>query len=111
MKEAKMFGIIYLITNAINDKKYVGQTIKSLKRRSNAHKRDAFKYQSSLPLHRAMRKYGIENFNNAKLKEQDVLEIRKAVQNGTSRKSLAKQYNINYNQICKIINKQRWKHV
>jgi group I intron endonuclease len=57
-----MCGSIYLIINLINDKKYVGQTIQKGKRRLNAHKRDAIKYKSQLPIHRAIRKYGIENF-------------------------------------------------
>jgi hypothetical protein len=56
-----MFGIIYLITNVVSSKKYVGQTTITFKRRYGAHKRAAFIYQSQLPLHRAMRKYGIDN--------------------------------------------------
>jgi len=53
---------IYLITNLVNGKNYVGQTVQQINRRFSAHKRSAFKYESFLPLHRAMRKYGIDNF-------------------------------------------------
>lgn len=66
-----MLGRIYLIMNIINDKKYVGQTIQNGKRRFHAHKRVALKEKSQLPLHRAIRKYGIENFRYEILEECD----------------------------------------
>jgi len=50
-----MLGRIYLITNIVNDKKYIGQTVQNGRRRFLAHKRAAFKYQSPLPIHRAVR--------------------------------------------------------
>ena len=53
-------GYIYTITNKINNKKYVGQTINPQKRWSR-HKLDA--QESDQCLYRAMRKYGIENFD------------------------------------------------
>jgi group I intron endonuclease len=64
-----MLGRIYLITNTSNGKKYVGQTVQSGRRRFLSHKRSAFKYQSSLPIHRAIRKYGIDNFRYEVLEE------------------------------------------
>lgn len=52
--------VIYKITNTINKKVYVGQTIRPLKKRWWEHKKKS--QQSDLPLYRAMRKYGKENF-------------------------------------------------
>lgn len=50
-------GVIYLATNLINGNKYVGQTNNFL-RRKNEHK-----YSSNLTyFHRAIRKYGFNNF-------------------------------------------------
>jgi len=58
-----MNGKIYVITCLINNKKYVGQTIQSLKIRWNKHINCNWnKKNSYLPLQRAFKKYGIENF-------------------------------------------------
>ena len=60
--------VIYLITNIIDGKYYVGKTCASLKRRWNDHRslnRRTFpdgKYKSNTYLSRSMRKYGNENF-------------------------------------------------
>lgn len=54
-------GLIYKITNKINNKVYIGQTTRPLKDRWNQHKSDIYKFDSALYL--AMRKYGIENFS------------------------------------------------
>lgn len=54
-------GIIYLITNTVNGKQYVGQTLQSLKRRWQSH-RAAVSGASDLAIHRAIRKYGHESF-------------------------------------------------
>ena len=51
---------IYTITNMINGKKYVGQTIQSLASRWNNHKQDT--KCPNFVIHIAMDKYGIENF-------------------------------------------------
>ena len=53
--------IIYKITNKINGKIYIGQTVKSLKERWGQHHRQA-SYGCNLALHNAIRKYGKENF-------------------------------------------------
>jgi group I intron endonuclease len=55
-------GVIYLITNTTNGKLYVGQTIKKLERRWNLHRSTALRGRSSQALHRAIVKYGAENF-------------------------------------------------
>lgn len=51
--------IIYKITNKINGKVYIGQTIQSIKRRWNEH---CGKENYCRLLHRAIQKYGKENF-------------------------------------------------
>lgn len=53
--------IIYKITNQINGKIYIGQTIKSLQHRKAQHIKAAEKGVDR-HLYRAMRKYGIDNF-------------------------------------------------
>lgn len=58
-------GIIYLIVNNINGKKYVGQTTKSLEKRWYDHCY-ANKKRKNL-LHKAIDKYGKENFTIAQL--------------------------------------------
>lgn len=52
------YGYIYKITNLINNKIYIGQTICSLKRRWNKHIHDG----GCVYLHSAILKYGKENF-------------------------------------------------
>ena len=65
------FNCIYCYTNKINGKKYVGQTI-NFNTRHQQHCYNSF-YENSidynLPFHRAIRKYGIENFEINILKE------------------------------------------
>jgi group I intron endonuclease len=54
--------IIYMITNTINDKVYIGKTVHTIAYRWSQHKNGA-KYGSVTHLHKAMRKYGVENFS------------------------------------------------
>lgn len=54
--------VVYKIHNTINNKIYVGITRQSLGIRWSQHKHNAFHKKSNLPLYKAMRKYGIENF-------------------------------------------------
>lgn len=57
-----MKGHIYLITNNVNRKGYVGKTEGTIAHRFAQHKHDS-KIESKSPLYRAFRKYGIENFS------------------------------------------------
>lgn len=56
-----MYGVIYVIENKVNGKKYVGQTTQKLKRRFNAHIY-ASKNKKGIPLYNAIQKYGQECF-------------------------------------------------
>lgn len=58
-------GYIYKITNLVNNKIYVGQTLQSIQNRWNQHISTAFKENSSdkYAIHYAIRKYGIKNFS------------------------------------------------
>jgi len=54
---------IYKITNLINNKSYIGQTSTSIQKRFQGHILDSHKENlKNRPLYRAMRKYGVENF-------------------------------------------------
>jgi len=59
---------IYLVTNVVNGKVYVGQTTGTIKERWSCHRRDA-RRDSPFPLHRAIRKYGIKSFDISVLAE------------------------------------------
>lgn len=62
---------IYKITNLCNGKVYIGQS-QNILRRFRRHKEESCRETSKsydLPLYRAMRKYGIENFNFEILEE------------------------------------------
>lgn len=51
--------IVYLITNKVNGKRYVGQTVRSLEERWKDHCR----VKDDNYFHRAIHKYGVENFS------------------------------------------------
>ena len=56
------YGIIYKVTNNVNGKIYVGQTIRDLHQRVNEHFYTAAREKDTSPFYRAIRKYGRENF-------------------------------------------------
>lgn len=66
-----MFGIVYKITNMLNNKIYIGQTTKSLGLRWGQHRRASLSYGSNYPLYKAIRLYGIENFKIEKIDVAD----------------------------------------
>jgi len=53
---------IYQITNQVNGKIYIGQTIRTLEQRKAQHIRDTFTNNSQCVIHRAIKKYGIDKF-------------------------------------------------
>lgn len=57
-----MYGIVYRATNIINGKVYIGQTIGTLNRRMVCHISDALLKKDNMYFHKAIRKYGKENF-------------------------------------------------
>ena len=79
-------GYIYCITNLINSKKYIGQTVNSVQERWKDHCR-ARKYhkRKNAPLYDAFDKYGIENLkieeleyveDNSKLSDREIYWIK-----------------------------------
>lgn len=54
--------IIYKITNKTNGKVYIGQTVRTLPQRWKHHCYDAEKYKDNSVFHKAIRKYGADNF-------------------------------------------------
>lgn len=58
-------GVVYCYINKVNGKRYIGQTIQKIKDRHRKHLNDSknkSKHNYSIPFYRAIRKYGIENF-------------------------------------------------
>lgn len=60
---------IYEIRNKVNNKRYIGKT-NNFKNRMMAHKRDSEQF-SNLAIHKAIRKYGWENFDKTIIEETD----------------------------------------
>jgi len=60
---------IYKITNTINGKIYVGQTVMTLSKRFGCHVRSSKRTNSSTAIHNAIRKYGSEAFSIELIKE------------------------------------------
>jgi len=56
-----LFGLVYIATNKINGKCYIGQTIQMLEKRKIAHRSSAF-LGSKFIFHKAIRKHGWNNF-------------------------------------------------
>lgn len=73
------YGIIYLVTNKINNLKYVGQTIRPLERRWEEHVQKALastekSKKQKYYFQAAIEKYGPENFSIEKIDEADSKE-------------------------------------
>jgi len=67
-------GCVYCVTNKVNGKQYVGKTVGPLDKRKWKHESDA-KLESETYFHRALRKYGFNNFEWEILFESDNSEI------------------------------------
>lgn len=68
---------IYKITNKINDRMYIGKTVRTIEERWKEHLRDINRRSfEKRPLYDAMNKYGPENFHIEQIEEvQDVNEL------------------------------------
>lgn len=67
-----MRGFIYKITNTINSKSYIGQTIQNVKDRFYQHcATKCSKAVSNMAIHRAIKKYGKSNFTVEVIEEID----------------------------------------
>ena len=66
--------IIYKVLNKINGKEYIGQTVGSLKIRKRKHISAALRNPGTIYFHKAIRKYGIDNFKWEILTECDTIE-------------------------------------
>jgi group I intron endonuclease len=109
---------IYLITNTVNGKVYVGKTEESIQKRFQEHCADSKKERcKNRPLYRAMNKYGCENFTVSLLEETDQPEVREefwieqkqsyhngynATHGGDGKKYL--DYDLIYNTYCNVQN-------
>lgn len=63
-------SFIYLITNKINGKRYVGQTSKTVEERFRDHIENCYTTQNNnRPLYKAIKKYGVSNFMIETLEE------------------------------------------
>lgn len=71
-----MGGIIYKITNKINGKVYIGQTIRTVEERWKAHYYECVNQKLNTRLGRAIRKYGFVNFRIEVIEKTDDLDKR-----------------------------------
>lgn len=83
------YGIIYIATSKTTKKSYIGQTIQKFNRRISEHKRDYRNPKCNMhhgKFHRALRKYGFNNFkweilhNNIPQPKLNKMEIKSILQ-------------------------------
>lgn len=68
-----MTGFIYKITNDVNDKIYIGKTLKTIEERFQEHLKDSRKESlEKRPLYNAIRAYGEEHFQVSLVEECDI---------------------------------------
>ena len=71
-----MFGTIYIITNSLNNKVYIGQTIQLLQDRWSEHcRKPSSKNEANMCIKRAILKYGKENFRIRELEKCGIEEL------------------------------------
>ena len=66
--------IVYKVTNSINDKIYIGQTIKTLAHRKRAHINSAKRGDTNFYFHNALSEHGFDNFKWEILRICDSIE-------------------------------------
>lgn len=92
-----MCGIIYVITNTVNGKQYVGQTTLTLKRRWGWPLKPKNKYHSSCVIDSAIRKYGAESFTIEQIdtaESQDELDKKEIYHVAQHRTVVPEGYNL-----------------
>ena len=67
-------ALVYKITNKINNKSYIGHTVRTLEQRWKAHI-SSMRQGSNFRFHSSIRKYGIDNWNFEILFEHDDVSI------------------------------------
>ena len=75
IKTVTLKGGIYLFTNIINNKHYVGQAI-SLRKRLRSHLGNLIHNRYDNPLYRAINKYGIDNFDISIIEIVEIEDIK-----------------------------------
>lgn len=71
-----MKGYIYIITNSINNKIYIGQTSRTIEARWKQHQNAALRGDNQgIVLYNAIRKYGVENFFISMIEETDIKNL------------------------------------
>jgi len=86
-------GYIYLITNLINDKKYVGQTIRTINNRWSGHITESKRLYTTMAIARAINKYGKDNF---KIEELEKISNPSQIELEKQLNELEKRYIIKY---------------
>lgn len=90
-------GFIYLIENKINKKCYIGQTSNTIEKRWKQHCYDAKRNTYNMPIHKAIRKYGKNNFI---IDEIERIECASKEELITELNLLEKDYIEQYNTYC-----------
>jgi group I intron endonuclease len=74
LNSRRVVMVIYMVTNKVNGKSYVGQTINSLEQRKGEHVRRSSLNNDNLYFHNALRKYGADLFEWIVIDRCDTIE-------------------------------------